>query len=78
MLEGKTSLQEGVEAVRRDTRAYARRQSTWFRHQLPRDAVFVDAARPPEELAQAIARCWRSRAGAGQAARAASSGGRDS
>lgn len=56
---------EGVEAIKRDTRQYARRQITWFRHQLPRGAVFLDAARPPEKLAAAIVRLWRARCTAG-------------
>jgi tRNA dimethylallyltransferase len=34
-LEGDISLAEAVEQSKRDTRHYAKRQATWFRHQLP-------------------------------------------
>ncbi|HLY58681.1 MAG TPA: tRNA (adenosine(37)-N6)-dimethylallyltransferase MiaA [Stellaceae bacterium] len=34
-LRGETSLAEAIEAVRQATRRYAKRQYTWFRHQLP-------------------------------------------
>jgi tRNA dimethylallyltransferase len=34
-LEGDISLAEAVEQGKRDTRHYAKRQATWFRHQLP-------------------------------------------
>jgi tRNA dimethylallyltransferase len=34
-LEGDISLTEAVEQGKRDTRHYAKRQATWFRHQLP-------------------------------------------
>jgi tRNA dimethylallyltransferase len=34
-LEGEISLAEAVEQGKRDTRHYAKRQATWFRHQLP-------------------------------------------
>ncbi len=58
-LRGETSLAVAVDAIRRATRRYARRQLTWFRHQLPPDAVWLDARRPPAELADEIARRWR-------------------
>ena len=31
---GKTSLDEAVAAVKTETRRYAKRQTTWFRHQM--------------------------------------------
>lgn len=34
-LQGDISLAEAVEQGKRDTRHYAKRQATWFRHQLP-------------------------------------------
>ena len=34
-LRGKITLEEAAEIGRADTRHYAKRQFTWFRHQLP-------------------------------------------
>ena len=34
-LHGEISLEEAVAGGQRDTRQYAKRQHTWFRHQLP-------------------------------------------
>ncbi len=34
-LRGEVSLGDAVDAVQRETRRYAKRQSTWFRHQTP-------------------------------------------
>ncbi len=58
-LRGEVSLAEALEAVRRHTRAYARRQLTWLRNQLPEGAVWLDATRSAPELAEEIARGWR-------------------
>ena len=45
-LKGELSLDEAVEIGRADTRHYAKRQFTWFRHQLPEFAwVEPDNAR---------------------------------
>jgi tRNA dimethylallyltransferase len=55
---GERSLPDALELIRRNTRAYARRQTTWFRHQLPADAIPLDASRPVAELAEFIARQW--------------------
>ena len=56
VVRGERTLEEGLELVRKHTRAYARRQLTWFRHQLPPGAVWLDAARPREALVEEIAR----------------------
>lgn len=53
-LRGETTLQQALAEVTRDTRAYARRQRTWFRRQLPAGAVWLDAALPTSELADRI------------------------
>lgn len=58
-LRGEIALEEALEQVRRNTRAYSRRQLTWFRRQLPPGAVWLDAARPREELADEVVRRWR-------------------
>ncbi|CAN5295453.1 tRNA (adenosine(37)-N6)-dimethylallyltransferase MiaA [soil metagenome] len=57
-LAGETTLEEALERVRANTWKYARRQLTWFRHQLPADAVWLDAARPNGDLAEEIAEAW--------------------
>lgn len=48
-LRGEKSLDETVEGIRISTRRYARRQATWFRHQLPEATVKIDARLPLEE-----------------------------
>ncbi|HXE56982.1 MAG TPA: tRNA (adenosine(37)-N6)-dimethylallyltransferase MiaA [Gemmatimonadales bacterium] len=47
-----------AEAIAVATRQYAKRQETWFRHQLTGPVLTLDAVRPPDELARAIARAW--------------------
>ena len=47
-----------AEAIGISTRQYAKRQETWFRHQLAGEVVTLDATRPPERLAADIARLW--------------------
>jgi len=48
-----------AEAITISTRQYAKRQETWFRHQLPPGTLVLDATRPPDELAAEIAARWR-------------------
>lgn len=57
-LRGQCSLDEAIDAIQRATRRYARRQLTWFRHQLPSDAVWLDATRPRHDLADEIVELW--------------------
>jgi tRNA dimethylallyltransferase len=66
-LRGEVSVEEALERVRKHTRAYARRQLTWFRHQLPPGAVWLDATRPRAELAAEIEGSWRVAAASGRA-----------
>lgn len=61
-LAGQCSLDDAVERIRTATRQYARRQRTWFRHQLPPDATVLDATRPVEETAAHIVRAWEAEA----------------
>jgi tRNA dimethylallyltransferase len=61
---GERTLDEALELARRNTRAYTRRQLTWFRRQLPEGAVWLDATRPGEELADEIVGRWRHAAAA--------------
>jgi tRNA A37 N6-isopentenylltransferase MiaA len=52
-----------VEAIVIATRQYAKRQETWFRHQVHGDVLTLDATRPPEELATAIVAAWERTSG---------------
>ena len=58
---GERPLEEALELVRKNTRAYTRRQLTWFRNQLPPGAVWLDGTRPRAELAGEIVRTWAAR-----------------
>jgi tRNA dimethylallyltransferase len=64
-LRGERSLEDALELARKNTRDYTRRQLTWYRTQLPAEALWLDATRPREELADAIVTAWRERVGAG-------------
>jgi tRNA dimethylallyltransferase len=55
---GERTLDEALELARKNTRAYTRRQLTWFRRQLPEGAVWLDATRPRAELADEIVTAW--------------------
>jgi tRNA dimethylallyltransferase len=68
MLGGRLASADLREAIVRSTRRYAKRQETWFRHQLrhrstvigPADEVWMlDATEDPERLAQTILERWR-------------------
>ena len=69
MLEGRLAKEDLREAIVRSTRAYAKRQETWFRNQLryqpsaishqPEAVWSLDASKPPEELAQSILSRWQ-------------------
>lgn len=47
-----------AEAIAVGTRQYAKRQQTWFRHQLAGSVITLDATRSPEKLAAEIAQLW--------------------
>lgn len=65
LLEGEIDRGEAVERISRDTWQYARRQRTWFRHQVPEeDTVRLDAAEPVEQLAGRVVSDWRNEGGA--------------
>jgi tRNA dimethylallyltransferase len=59
-LHGLRPRESVAEAIAVGTRQYAKRQQTWFRHQLGGSAVTLDATRPPEKLAAEIAALWSS------------------
>ncbi len=58
-LEDPQRLDECVALWKRDTRRYAKRQMTWFRHQLPVQWIPVESDTPPAAIAARIARQWR-------------------
>ena len=55
---GEISRGEAVKAIVGDTWQYARRQRTWFRHQLEDDVLRVSADTDTAELARRIAVDW--------------------
>ncbi len=57
-LHGVRSRESVAQAIAVGTRQYAKRQQTWFRHQLGGNVVTLDATRPPEKLAAEIASLW--------------------
>jgi tRNA dimethylallyltransferase len=58
VLEHGADLDEAAELIRRHTRAYARRQLTWLRHQLPAGATWLDPTDPAASPANRIVDDW--------------------
>ena len=58
-LAGKLTLRDAEERIRVATRRYARRQYTWFRHQLGPGTVRIDGTASLEEQASAVLDAWR-------------------
>ena len=58
-LHGCRSRDSVAEAIAVSTRQYAKRQETWFRHQVEGSVLTLDATRPPERLAAEIAEAWK-------------------
>jgi tRNA dimethylallyltransferase len=57
-LHGQRTRESVPEAIATSTRQYAKRQQTWFRHQVGPGALTLDATRSPERLAAEIAEAW--------------------
>jgi tRNA dimethylallyltransferase len=57
-LHGARARDTVAEAITINTRQYAKRQQTWFRHQLTGQVTTLDATRAPEKLAGEIAALW--------------------
>jgi tRNA dimethylallyltransferase len=58
-LRGELPAKGLAEAITRATRRYAKRQETWFRHQLVgHEVTTLDAAQPADALAQRVAHLW--------------------
>jgi len=58
-LHGRRPRESVAEAIAASTRQYAKRQQTWFRHQLDGTVRTLDASRAPERLAAEIAEAWK-------------------
>jgi tRNA dimethylallyltransferase len=54
-LNGELDLPAAVDAAKRDTRRYSKRQATWFRHQLP-DWTWIAPERALGEICRALGR----------------------
>ena len=63
-LRGELSIEQAIAETQRATRRYARRQLTWFRNQLPPDAVWLDATQPHDRLVEEVVSQWRRRTAA--------------
>jgi tRNA A37 N6-isopentenylltransferase MiaA len=53
-LEGRLRADALADAIAQATRRYAKRQETWFRHQLGGPALRLDARAAPDALARAV------------------------
>lgn len=51
-LNGEGTLAEAAERIRRETRRYAKRQLTWFRHDARVQWIYYEENTPPEEILQ--------------------------
>jgi tRNA dimethylallyltransferase len=60
-LMGRRTRESVAEAIATSTRQYAKRQETWFRHQITGEKLMLDATRSPERLAAEIAEAWARR-----------------
>jgi tRNA dimethylallyltransferase len=58
VVRGEATLSEATDHVRQAHRRYARRQLTWFRHQLQPDPLRLDATGPRSELSAQIRDVW--------------------
>lgn len=64
LLAGRIDRREAVARIKRATRAYARRQATWFRNQLPPEVLEVDGLASMEERVDRVVEAWRRATGA--------------
>ena len=72
VVRGEIPLEAALQRIRANTRAYARRQVTWLRHQLPRDRVLMP--QEAEDPAGWIVEDWHGAAGAGDRSDATATG----
>jgi tRNA dimethylallyltransferase len=57
-IRGDLPLEQAAGQIRAATRKYARRQDTWFRHQLPAGAHRLDATLPTSTLVDTVLQAW--------------------
>ena len=57
-LRGELDPDQAADRIRKATRAYARRQATWFRNQLPRAVFRVDGMVSLPERVERVAQAW--------------------
>jgi tRNA dimethylallyltransferase len=62
-LQGSRPRESVAAAIVTRTRQYAKRQETWFRHQITGERLTLDASRGPEAMAAEIAAAWDARRG---------------
>jgi tRNA dimethylallyltransferase len=55
---GELTIDEATEEIRRSHRKYARRQTTWFRHQLPSGCLVVEEMEKKDEMAKQVLDAW--------------------
>jgi tRNA dimethylallyltransferase len=60
-LDGRLAGADLPAAIERATARYAKRQETWFRHQLPADTLTLDATAAASRVADDIAARWAAR-----------------
>jgi len=58
-LHGRRTRESVADAIVVSTRQYAKRQETWFRHQLRGPVLTLDATKPADEVAEEIAQRWK-------------------
>ena len=56
VVDGLVSIEEARERILIETRQYAKRQRTWFRHQLPEDATV--RVNPEQDDVDAVVSRW--------------------
>jgi tRNA dimethylallyltransferase len=61
-VRGEIDLDSAIDAIQRNTRSYARRQITWFRHQLAEPVIRVDAAQGRADIVASIVTEWQKHA----------------
>ncbi|MBI3315373.1 MAG: tRNA (adenosine(37)-N6)-dimethylallyltransferase MiaA [Candidatus Omnitrophica bacterium] len=58
VLEGKSTLEEAKELLKKNTRRYAKRQLSWFRHERGVENVPIGSEETPAETADKILKLW--------------------